>query len=126
MSPVTLAGEKERRRNPMARGPKPQQWHSTVLTVSALFTALQSQSKRGEAVSLDVFDGELLGGPGVRIWCFHCFRPGSIPGLGTEIPHKATACRSQKEKTKRKRRGRQGDQGSVSPEGRLEAGEVQS
>ena len=27
----------------------------------------------------------------VRIWCFHHCGPGSIPGLGTEIPDQATA-----------------------------------
>ena len=27
------------------------------------------------------------GGLVVGIWCFHCCGPGSIPGLGTEIPH---------------------------------------
>ena len=30
-----------------------------------------------------------------RIWRFHCCRLGSIPGLGTELPHQATACHSQ-------------------------------
>ena len=36
------------------------------------------------------------GGLAVRTWCFHCFGPGSIHGLGTEIPHQAIACRGQK------------------------------
>ena len=36
----------------------------------------------------------LMGFPGglvVRIWCFHCCGTSSVPGLGTEIPHQATA-----------------------------------
>ena len=35
---------------------------------------------------------EFPGSPVVRTWCFHCRGMGSIPGLGTEIPHEATAC----------------------------------
>ena len=34
-------------------------------------------------------DGEFPGGPVVRIWCFHCRGPGSIPDRGTEIPQAA-------------------------------------
>lgn len=36
------------------------------------------------------------GGPVVRTQPFHPFGPGSLPGLGTEIPHKAAACCGQK------------------------------
>ena len=36
---------------------------------------------------------EFPGGRVVRIWGFHCCGPGSVPGLGTEIPHQATAHR---------------------------------
>ena len=39
---------------------------------------------------------EFLGGLVVRIWCFHCRGPGSIPDRGTEIPQ--AMLRSQKEK----------------------------
>ena len=31
--------------------------------------------------------GELLGGPAVRTWCFHCCGQGSILGRGAEILH---------------------------------------
>ena len=34
----------------------------------------------------------------VRIWHFHPWDLGSIPGLGTEIPHQAATHRGQKEK----------------------------
>ena len=44
------------------------------------------------------------GGLGVRIWHVHCCRPGSVPGLGTEIPHQAAACHSWREKKEKKRR----------------------
>ena len=36
----------------------------------------------------------------VRIQCFHCFSPGSVPGLGTEIPHQASAHHQKKERKK--------------------------
>ena len=39
---------------------------------------------------------EFPGGLVARTWCFHCRGPGSIPGLGTEIPHEAVALCSQK------------------------------
>ena len=35
----------------------------------------------------------------VRTRHFHCCSPGSIPGLGTKIPHQATAYHSQKKKS---------------------------
>ena len=31
------------------------------------------------------YDKEFPGGPVVRIWHFHCWGPGSIPGQGTKI-----------------------------------------
>ena len=34
---------------------------------------------------------ELPGGPAVKAPRFHCCTPGSVPGLGTEIPHQAAA-----------------------------------
>ena len=37
----------------------------------------------------------------VRIQCFHCYIPGSVSGLGTEILHQAAACLSQKKKKKK-------------------------
>ena len=36
------------------------------------------------------------GGLGIRIQRFHLGSPGSIPGLGTEIPHQAAARHGQK------------------------------
>lgn len=33
----------------------------------------------------------------VRIWSFYCCSLGSVPSLGTEIPHQAAAHHSQKE-----------------------------
>ena len=39
---------------------------------------------------------EFPGGLVVRIWHFHCHRHGSIPGLGTDLPHQAAAHCSQK------------------------------
>ena len=42
---------------------------------------------------------EFPGGLVVRIQCFHHSGPGSIPGLGTEIPHQdATHCRQTNKK----------------------------
>ena len=35
--------------------------------------------------------GEFPGGLVVRILCFHCRGPGSVPGLGTEIPASCAA-----------------------------------
>ena len=35
------------------------------------------------------------GGLGIRTWYFHCRGLGSISGLGTEVPHQATAHRGQ-------------------------------
>ena len=32
----------------------------------------------------------------VRTWSFHDYGPGSIPSLGTQIPHQAVACCGQK------------------------------
>ena len=37
------------------------------------------------------------GGPMVRIWCFHCRGPGSIPGWGTKTPE--ATCSVAKKKT---------------------------
>ena len=37
------------------------------------------------------------GGLVVRIWHFHHYGLDSIPGLGTEFPHQAAACYSQKQ-----------------------------
>ena len=34
---------------------------------------------------------DLPGGVVVRTWCSHGCGPGSIPGLGTEIPYQVTA-----------------------------------
>lgn len=41
---------------------------------------------------------EFLGGLGVRILCFHHCGLGSVPSLGTEIPHQATALHQKKKK----------------------------
>ena len=42
---------------------------------------------------------EFPGGIVVRIQCFHHCGPGSIPGLGTLIPHQAaTRCKKKKKK----------------------------
>ena len=49
---------------------------------------------------LQQFPGGLL----VRIWHFNNDGPGLVPGLGTEIPHQATACCSQKGKEKENKR----------------------
>ena len=40
---------------------------------------------------------KFLGGPGVKILCFHCWGPGSIPGWGTKIPQ-AMWCGQKKKK----------------------------
>ena len=45
--------------------------------------------------------GRFPGGLEVRIWCFHHCGLGSIPGLGTEIPHQAACCGKKKEKKKK-------------------------
>lgn len=42
---------------------------------------------------------EFLGGLGVRILCFHHCGLGSVPSLGTEIPHQATALHQKKKKS---------------------------
>ena len=39
---------------------------------------------------------EFPGGPVMRIWCFHCWGLGSIPGQGTEIPQEARYSQKQK------------------------------
>ena len=36
----------------------------------------------------------------VRIWGFHCCGPGSIPGLGTEMPYQAFPCCGKKTQIK--------------------------
>ena len=46
---------------------------------------------------------EFPGGLVVRTWYFDYYGLGSIPGLRTEIPHRA-ACRSQKKKKKKERK----------------------
>ena len=43
---------------------------------------------------------ELPGGLGIRIWCFHHCSPGSIPGLGTELPHQAMALQPERNNKK--------------------------
>ena len=45
---------------------------------------------------------EFPGGLVVRTQHFHCCSPGSIPGLGTEIPHLATAHHTPKNKKQMK------------------------
>ena len=46
-----------------------------------------------------MFYREFPGGLVVRVVCFHCCCPGSIRGLGTEIPHQAAAhCNNNKKK----------------------------
>ena len=40
----------------------------------------------------------------VRIWHLHHCNPGSFPGLGTEIPHQATACCGKKNKKKKEKK----------------------
>ena len=40
---------------------------------------------------------EFSGGLAVRIWYFHHYSPGSIPGLGAEIPYQANAYSGLKE-----------------------------
>lgn len=32
----------------------------------------------------------------VRVWCFLCHSPGSVPGLDTETPHQTAACCEKK------------------------------
>ena len=44
--------------------------------------------------------GEFPGGLVVRIHCFHCYSPSSIPGLGTKTPHQAVAYHSQTKQNK--------------------------
>ena len=46
--------------------------------------------------------GEFPGGLVVRTCHFHHSGPGAIPGLGTEIPHQASASCSQKKERERK------------------------
>ena len=41
---------------------------------------------------------EFPGGLEVRTWCFHGCGLGSIPGLGSEIPHQAAPCCGKKKK----------------------------
>lgn len=40
----------------------------------------------------------------VRMWCFHPWRPGSISGLGMEIPHQPLYTTAKKKLFKRKRK----------------------
>ena len=47
---------------------------------------------------IEAFPGDLV----VRSQHFHCCGLGSIPGLGTEIPHQSAAHNSQKKKKKKK------------------------
>ena len=47
---------------------------------------------------------EFPGGLVVRIWCFHCWGPGSIPGRGTEIPQVMHRKRRKERKRRRRRR----------------------
>ena len=44
------------------------------------------------------FSREFCGSLVVRILHFHCCSPGSLPGLGTEIPHQAAACQIKRKK----------------------------
>ena len=46
-----------------------------------------------------IVPGEFPDGLVVRIWHFHHFCLGSVPGLGTEIPHQATVCCGPKKPT---------------------------
>ena len=42
------------------------------------------------------FVKEFPSGLVLRTQCFYCYGLASIPGVGTEIPHQAAACHSQK------------------------------
>lgn len=55
-------------------------YFSSVATASNLTLKNHNQDKNRK-------EGELPGDLVVRIQCFHCYGPGSISGLGTEIPH---------------------------------------
>ena len=48
-----------------------------------------SQKHTGNRTASEEKPQEFPGGPVVRIWCFHCRSPGSIPGQGTKILHAA-------------------------------------
>ena len=48
-----------------------------------------SQKHTGNRTASEEKPQEFPGGPVVRIWCFHCRGPGSIPGQGTKILHAA-------------------------------------
>lgn len=38
---------------------------------------------------------EFPGCPVIRIWCFHCWGPSSMPGQGTEIPQEAQTAKNK-------------------------------
>ena len=42
--------------------------------------------------------GDFLGSPVVRIWCFHCRDPGSMPGRVTKGKKKKRTQKKEKEK----------------------------
>ena len=71
--------------------------HSAVhlkLTQHCKSTILQFKKKK---------KGEFPSGLVVMTWCFHCCGPGSIPGLGTKISHRAAIlCGRGKERKKEK------------------------
>ena len=65
----------------------------TPVRVTLLFTGSPCLFNSGQS-------WEFPSGPVVRTQQFHHFGPGSIPGLGTEIPHQATARKKKKKKRK--------------------------
>ena len=59
-------------------------------------TALKRQKKKKGTIAVWEFPGGLV----VRIWHFHHYSLGSIPGMRTEIPHQAPAAWGNKRKEK--------------------------
>ena len=57
----------------------------------------QSWTPTSHGTQTLIQNGGFSGGLEVRTQCFHCRGQGSVPGMGTEIPHQATACHSQKQ-----------------------------
>ena len=58
----------------------------------------QGDQERKEKKSQREFPGGLV----VRTWCFPGYGPGSISGLGTEIPHEATTADDGRKRKKKK------------------------
>ena len=54
----------------------------------------------------NVLRREFPGGPELRIWCFHFWGVGLIPGQGTKILQALQCCKKKKKKKKKKEKKR--------------------